>query len=194
MKKSIGHFCASICILALTCTGTAQAVIFDLTYDDTPTGAIDGNIIGTGTFSYDGPAVAGSFLLSNLTGISFSATFTGGASFSGPPFDPANLALIGIDVADVGGGVFELIFTGNSAGTTGSLDILTGTGILSHEPGPLLGGGTGPNLYFANDGPTGLDAFADYLARSRSNVPEPSVALMLSLGVAGLGWMRRRAK
>lgn len=190
MNRLARRLHALISILTLTCASTAYSAVFDLTYDDTTTGAMDGTIVGTGTFSYDGPAVAGSFLLSALTGVSFSATFTGGASFSGPPFDPANLSLIGIDVTDVGGGMFELIFTGGSAGTQGSLDIVTATGLLTHEPSLLLGGNTGPTLYFAED--LNLYGYGDYLAKSQISVPEPSVVMMLSLGIAGLGWMRRR--
>ncbi len=178
--------------MALTYAGAAHAATFNLTYDDTPTAAIDGAIVGTGTFSYDGAAVAGSYLLSNLTGVSFSVTFTGGFNFSGPPFDPADQSLIGIDVMDVGGGMFELIFTGESAGTNGSLDIITGTGELSHQPSQLLGGNAGLNLYFANDYSGGLNAYGDYLATSA--VPAPTTLALVGLGMAGIGLSRKRSR
>lgn len=192
MIKTIRRASALIPVLALACAGAAHAATFQITYDTTPNAAIDGPIVGTGTFSYDGAAAAGSFLLSDLTGVSFSATFTGGVTFSGPPFDPADQSLIGIDVTDVGGGVFQLIFTGQSAGTNGSLDIITATGALSHQPSDLLGGNAGMRLYFANDSTTGLSAFGDYLVTSA--VPEPATLALFGMGIAGIGLARKRGK
>ena len=46
--------------LAMCGPGTGRAATFSLVYDDTPDAQI-GNIVGTGTFSYNGPAVIGSF-------------------------------------------------------------------------------------------------------------------------------------
>ena len=175
---------------------SAHAVVFQFVYDSVSDSSIvAADVVGTGTLSYDGPAVAGSFLLSDLTGVSFSATFTGSTgmtTFSGPPFDPADLSLIGISVTDVGGGVFEAVFTGDSASTGGSLDIDDiPDALLTHQPAALLGNVTGPRLYFAGDDATGLDAFGDYLGTTVP-VSAPAAILLLLTGFAALGFARRK--
>ena len=180
-------------LLLLVWTGSIQAAVFNLVYDDLDDGIISpADIVGTGIFSYDGPAMAGDFLLSELTGVNYSSTFagiTGTSTFSGPPFDPSDLSLIGISVTDIGGGVFDLIFTGDSAVTSGSMDVENPNGSLSHQPAPLLGGGVGPNLYFAGDPSVGLDAYGDYAA---TTVPLPPAIFFLATGLFGLMFRRRR--
>ena len=175
--------------------GCAQAAKFNLVYDSMDDGVIDpGTIVGTGTFVYDGPIVAGSFLLSELTGVSYSSTFVGNVglvNYVGPPFDPADLSLIGIEVADTGGGIFQLVFSGESAVTSGSLDILNPSGELSHQPGAIGGGVSGPQLYFAGD-TEGLNTFGDYVGTSA--VPLPAAAWLFGSALLGLAGLARRAK
>lgn len=172
--------------------GASQAALFFLTYDSIDNGVIDvPAIVGTGTFSYDGPISEGAFLLSDLTNVSFSATF-GGVNFTGPAFDPSDMSQIGIDITAFGAGVFEMVFTGGSASTAGSLDIVNNFGILSHQPGSLAGGETPPNLFFMDA--NGLGFFGDYLGVSSTQVPEPSSILLALLGAIGLGFSRRKLK
>lgn len=177
--------------------GASQAAVFYLTYDGLEDGTInDDSIVGTGIFSYDGPAMAGSFLLSDLTGVSYSATFTGNVGsvdFTGPPFDPADSSLIGIEVMEVGGGIFELIFSGESAGTSGSLDIETGTGLLSHEPS-FIGGGVSPRLFFAEDFSVDLDVFGDYRATTATPIPLPAGVWLFGSALLGLMGAAKRRK
>tara|TARA_R110002049_G_scaffold268572_1_gene445049 strand:- start:10709 stop:11335 length:627 start_codon:yes stop_codon:yes gene_type:complete len=177
------------------CGTTTHGATVNMFYDDFDDGIVlPSNIIGVGTFSYDGPLVEGTFLLSDLTGVSFDVTFTGATGtvdFTGPPFDPADSSLIGISVTDIGGGDFELVFTGESAMTGGSLDIDNVFSILSHEPDALLAPSVGPKLYFATDLSVGLDSFGDYLGTTAIIVPEPSCVYLLS-AICGLTTFRRR--
>lgn len=175
--------------------GAAQAAVFNLVYDSVADGVINpGSIVGTGIFSYNGPATAGSFLLSDLTGVSYISTFNsvaGSAIFAGPLFDPANPSLIGIDVTNTGGGILDLIFTGNSAATNGSLDILTVNGFLTHQPVPIGVDVVGPQRYVVNDRIAGISFNADYIGTTVSTVPEPTTIALLGLGLASLSWSRR---
>jgi hypothetical protein len=167
--------------------GVAQAAMFNISYDNSLNG--DNSIIGTGTFAYDGPTTAGSFLLSDLSGVSFSAVFNGdigGVVFDGPPFDPVDTSLIGIEVTGIGGGIFELVFSGDSAGTGGSLDI----GSLSHVPNTIGGGATGPQPYFATA--AGLDAYGNYVATSV--VPLPAAAWLFISAIGGLVAQKRLSR
>lgn len=193
--RRILHATAMGAAIALASQG-ALAATFHLFYDSLDDGdIIPGDIIGTGEFSYDGPIIDGSFLLSELTGVSFSAEFDGpggSTSFVGPPFDPIDHSLIGISVTETEPGSFELVFTGGSAASGGSLDIDDPPITLSHEPATLGGDPFGPLLYFAGDPGTGLDAFGDYIGVSA--VPLPPAAILLFSAFGGLlAWRRKRS-
>jgi hypothetical protein len=71
------HRRAIFVTLALVASGgLARAATFDLLYEDPQT--VDPNpIVGSGTFSYDGPVTVGSFALASLTGVTFDATIIG---------------------------------------------------------------------------------------------------------------------
>lgn len=173
------------CLLVAVWGEVAPGAVFNLTYDDNADGVIVlADVVGTGIFSYDGPATAGSFLLSDLTGVSYSSTFTGSIGFSGPPFDPPDLSLIGISVTPDGGDGFELIFTGSSAMTNGSLDIRTETHLLTHVPNGLAG----PNRYAMEELAGGTVVFGDYLGIV---IPEPSAFALCAPGLLSLGMIGR---
>ena len=187
---------SALLLLAPLFSAQVSAATFNLVYDSVDDGVINpADIIGTGTFSYDGPAVAGTFLLSDLTGVSFEATLTGdtGTSiFAGPPFDPADASLIAISVTDVGGGQLQLVFTGESAETGGSLDIRPdASSLITHEPEPLLSASGGPRLYASFHPDAGLNAFGDYVGTSV--VPLPPAILFLASAIAALGFTRRKS-
>lgn len=181
---------------ALLCADSAHAVTFNLLYDGDADQTLDANdIVGTGTFSYDGPAAAGSFALSSLTGITFDAIVRGTA-FSTADIR-ADSDLTGIVVFSLGGGEFGLAFSGNRSGVVGgSLDLRNDLGILSHEPTVALDdsvgccGGTGTvNQYITFLG--SVSASGDYWA---ATIPEPSTGLLVIAGLLGLaGWHRAHA-
>ena len=185
--------------LLLTLPFQAQAALFRISYDDTPTSdPIFPNplsdIVGTGLFGYDGAATIGSFVVSELNNVTFSAQFVGGQSFStGDITDTA-----GISVFSLEGGSLGLVFTGSSTfgGSFGLVNAFDDT--LGHEPtyavGERLGccGGNGTENEYSQASlilgdPRGVAG--SYAAVS---VPEPATLGMLGAGLLTLGVKRRR--
>lgn len=186
-------------VLAVACAASAGAVTFDLLYDDVDDQTIGtATIVGTGTFSYDGPATVGSFPLSSLSGFAFNAIILG------VPFTTADIlsnpATTGISVFSLGAGQFGLVFTG-AGGTfnSGSLDLENGPGdVLSHEPTSAInnpigccGGNGTTNLYYMNlsgNDPHPPTVVGDYSATA---IPEPGTLALSAVGLLGLAASRR---
>jgi len=178
-------------------TGAATAgVLFDIRWDDSDTGVVgDGNILGTGQFGYDGILAPGHFSLDTLTDVSFAAFFTSGEVYTLADLD-TSLDVVGVQVTDMGGGAFSMIFTGNSAPTLGSADFTNSNNfLLSHEPADS--GDVGPALFFETSTITTGNGVGEYigLARSSAVVPEPTqFAIWSVFGMAGLVGTRRKRR
>jgi hypothetical protein len=180
--------------LALIATGEpTRAVTFDIAYYDND--AFPDPLVGTGVFSYDGPATVGSFALASLTGVTFDATIVG---FTLTTADlSTNPSTSGISVFSIAGGLFGLVFTG-TGGTVngGSLELENGEGyLLTHEPTAAIGtrvgccGGNGTQNRYGLVDDTRYDwASGDYVATA---IPEPGTRALCALGLAGLAAWRR---
>lgn len=200
MMKLVGVARASLMAAGLGAfgaVGPAQALTtFDLIYDGIPDGVLAGPFVGFGTVSYDDPVSTGSFALSSLTNLSITIGF-----ITGDVFTLADIAtdpdFAFIDVFDIGGGEFGMVFsgTGDTSAFGGSLDFETLDALVTHEPYdvgvPCCGGSGEINLYgFENF--AGGDFFGDYGVVELSAIPLPATALPLGAGLAGLGFAARR--
>ena len=177
-------------VLLLYSAGSGHAASFTIVYDDVANGSI-GSPVGTGTFSYDGPPVVGSFALSSLTGVSFDVSFPGvGATFSTADV-VSDLDFSGIHVFGAGAGQFGLVFSGGPI-VVGSLNAIDADGVLlTHEPtfaidNPIgcCGGNGTINLYQLIDDNGAFFLFGDY--RALTAVPAPSSVAVVVLGLLGI--------
>lgn len=191
--RMLGMAAAGITLsLGLVATSVqAQTVTFDIQYDDSfddgAGGDTLGNIIGSGTITFDDPG-NGDFAFNSITGLNLSINLVG------EPFDEtdivfADILLSGIRITDITTHR-RLQFIGTGGGTSGgSLDFRNGNNVvLTHEPTGftgffnLWGGDAGSGNYLA-------------LAPSSNVVPEPgAVAMLAGLGVVGATFAYRRAR
>lgn len=189
MKKTSTFLAASL--LTLTTT-TANSATFEIIYDDTPNNEI-GNIVGYGTFSYDGPVQFGSFSLDSLTNLAFYAEV--GGNF----YTIDDLLTVtsesGITVFNLGGGSAGLVFTGEGGYQSGSFDLDNGNDYLTHEPTDSISertgccGGDGTINYYMT-----RDYYGDYQATSVAAIPEPSTYALMAGGLSLVGFMAMRRR
>ena len=190
-----------IACVVLISPGFAQAALFKISFDnvpeiwiygDEPPNGNTGDIIGTGYFGYDGPVALGSFTLSELSNITFQATFDSGLTFSTEDivtlfdFPDAVPEWYRIEVFLLPNGDMGMVFKGGLQGEFGgSLDLLNDNGdYLGFEPTysgrPGANGGDGTtNLYYIGN---------DSEATAIGNYAAVAVHASGSLVLLALGW------
>lgn len=170
---------------------SASSATFKIFYDDTLGGGIDGNLVGTGTFSFDGPGYEGELALSSLTNLQFSANIAGSV-FEDIQTDLTQTKLLIFEDA----GQTLATFTGvGGLLIGGSLDVQNVRDFISHEPGvagePCCGGTDLSRLYGLGSlgGPSGN--YQMVLATTSEPV---SVLSFLAIGAVAVGTALKNKK
>jgi len=184
-------------IAALACIGLAgtahAATTFDFQFDNSGGSEADGTIstplVGTGTFISPVDLGVGQYALSSLPG--FSVQFNIGSDAFGTADIATPIGQVAVDITQFGQQL-RVVFTENGSPADGgphggSLDLVNGGGdAVSFEPSSA----GGHNLYFATANADVPGLFGNYLGLSAA--PEPSSFALLSAGLAGFGFLRRR--
>lgn len=129
----------------------AQALTFNVTFDDTFDNTLTEPFIGTGTFTFDGDPGDGIFALNSLSNFEFNFNFIDGLTYTTEDIiTPIEEVLIVIDTEEDQRTVkFSNLNPFGSGESSGSIDFMNDSeNVLSFEP-PGFGGNL--NLYQASE-------------------------------------------
>ncbi|MEI6332845.1 MAG: PEP-CTERM sorting domain-containing protein [Pseudanabaena sp.] len=173
----------------LSFTAPANALSFNLNFDNTADNTLSAPFVGTGTFSFTGNVSDGTYTLTSLPDYNFNITF-GTTTFTNANITTTPSTVLAI-ISGSGTGVKFSNNTSNGAG--GSIDFINGINDLSFEP-PSFGGNL--NLYFANVNST--QYFGNYGVSAATPTPvpfefEPTGAVVVLGGLWGLKrWAKKK--
>ncbi len=189
MLQSMLKFVLTLGLL-LNITPVSATIIF-LDFDTPTTGS---NIIGTPLVTSEGTITVSEGELATYTDPDFTAAGASGYNFN---IDGDNGALMSFsfDVDSIsfiyGGntGVFDVVARDAANAIVDSFNVSTGGG---ESAGPATLSGPGIRSIFFQD-PGFNFAAIDNVYIETSAVPEPTTLALMSLGLAGIGWKRRKA-
>ncbi len=173
---------------------SANAAVFQIAFDDTFNSTMEGNIVGNGTLSYDGPINTGVFALSELSNLELSIDL-----FSGEVFNQDNILatdLSGIELNVVrSADTLYATFIGSGGGAGGALDLQntdnSSIQFLTTESGDEYSGdlgGTNLARSYFTFGATQLSGTYQMTAP----VPEPGTIALFGFGLIGIVFARKR--
>lgn len=178
MKKNWLSAGLMAALLAVTAATPTEAAVFNFTFDLSPNATVTAPFVGSGTFSFDGVATAGTYALTSLSNYGFDFTVNGNNFTNADLATPASNIAVAITLM----GSDLLVNFGGSAGGPfgGSADFVgAGGAILSFQPN--FG-----SLYFSGS------SFGTYQGIQTTSIPEPMSASLMVLGLAGIMAARRR--
>ena len=171
----------AVALAAALClsVGSAQALTFNFSFDNTPDGVVGAPLVGSGTFSFDGDPGDGQFALTSLSNADFAFDIAGNAFGNANIVTP--LANVLVQISTVG--TDRVVNFGGSGGGpfAGSLDFINGGGAsLSFQP--FFG-----SLYFSDN------FFGTYEGVAvAAPIPLPLSLPLLAAGIGALALVRRR--
>jgi MYXO-CTERM domain-containing protein len=173
--------CVTAALLAFASVAPASAAVFNFAFDSSPDSTVTAPLVGSGTFSFDGTATAGTVALTSLTNYAFSFTF-GSNTFTNADIQTP---VANVQVQFTTQGTDLVVNFGGSRGGPfgGSLDFTNGGAFLTFQPN--FGGLYGSGNFFGNY--AGVAA-----AEPSTGVPTPMALGLFGLGLAGLAVVRRR--
>jgi len=174
----------------LSFTAPANALSFNLNFDNTADNTLSAPFVGTGTFSFTGNVSDGTYTLTSLPDYNFNITF-GTTTFTNANITTTPSTVLAI-ISGSGTGInFSNTSPTGDGGSSGSIDFINGLNDLTFEP-PGFGGNL--NLYQASANSSNY--LGNYTNPAPTPVPfefEPTGAVVILGGLCGLKrWAKKK--